>query len=77
MIEVIEYSMSFWRSNAVRISGTVEPSVAILLTARLIVKYSLSAGSTRMPISATKPTMTAQNSRPNSVTPRWRLALST
>ena len=48
----------------------VEPSVAILLTARLIVKYSLSAGSTRMPISARKPTMMAQNSSPNSVTPR-------
>ena len=67
---VIEYSMSFCFSKALRISGTVVPSVAILLTARWIVKYSLSVGSTRMPISARKPTTMAQNSRPNSVKPR-------
>ena len=71
---VIEYSMSFWRSKALRISGRSSLRSAILLTARLIVKYSFSAGSTRIPISATKPTTMAQNSRPNSVMPRWRLA---
>ena len=33
-IDWIEYSISFWRSNAARISGTVvKPSAAILLTA--------------------------------------------
>ncbi len=69
-IEVIEYSMSFCRSNALRISGTVAPSEVILLIARLMVKYSLSVGSTRMPMSATKPMTMAQKSRPNSVKPR-------
>ena len=47
--------MSFCLSKAARISGTVEPLVAILLTVRLMVKYSLSVGSTRMPINARKP----------------------
>jgi len=83
LMVVIEYSMSFCFSKAARISGTVAavpaafPSAAILLTARFTVKYSFTAGSTRMPISAAKPRTTAQNIRPNRVTPRWRLALST
>ena len=60
----------FLALESVRISGTVVPSVVILLIARLMVKYSFSAGSTRMPIRARNPTTTAQKSRPNSVTPR-------
>ena len=39
-IDWIEYSTSFCFSNAARISGTVVPSVLILFTVRLMVKYS-------------------------------------
>ena len=43
---------------------------AILLTARWIVKYSLSVGKHTHRDKPTKPTITAQNSRPIRVTPR-------
>ena len=70
-IELIEYSTSFVRSNAARISGTVvPPSCAILFTAFWIVKYSFIVGSTFITTSATKPTTMAQSSRPKSVIPR-------
>src|SRR5512146_3196261 len=67
----IEYSISFWRSNASRICGTVvTPLVAILLIVRWIVRYSLTVGKTRSPTSAIIETTMAQNSRPISVMPR-------
>ena len=48
------YSTSFCLSNASRISGTVvAPLVAILLTARWIVRYSFTVGNTRIPTTAT------------------------
>ena len=50
-------------------------SVAILVIAFWIVKYSFSVGNTRMPSRAPKPTTMAQNISPNSVTPRCRAAV--